>query len=295
MSDLRLASAAVPTTRFAPSPTGLLHLGHAYSALCAHDAARADGGAFRLRIDDNDAGRVRADYEAALFDDLDWLGLAVDGQVVRQSERGAAYRAALDQLCDAGLAYPCFCTRSDIAAAIAAPHGPEGPLYPGTCRALAPAQVAARLAAGDAHAWRLDMARSVAQVGPLDWTDRDAGTVPAQSADAGDIVLLRRDGAPAYHLASTVDDSAMDISLVVRGRDLFAATHIHRLLQSLLALPTPDYWHHRLIGDATGRRLAKRDDAASLLSLRQGGMTGAALMKMLRAGSLPLGFRFCAP
>jgi glutamyl-Q tRNA(Asp) synthetase len=286
---------AVPATRFAPSPTGLLHLGHAYSALCAHDAARLEGGAFRLRIDDNDAGRVRAEYEAALFDELHWLGLIIDGPVIRQSERGPAYRAALDQLREAGLAYPCFCSRSDIAAAVAAPHGPEGPIYPGTCRALDPSQAAARLVAGEAHAWRLDMARGVALAGPLDWQDRDAGTMPAQPAAAGDIVLLRRDGAPAYHLASTIDDADIDITLVVRGLDLFAATHIHRLLQALLGLPTPDYWHHRLIGDAAGRRLAKREDAASLLSLRQGGMAGEALVKMLRGGALPLGFRFVDP
>lgn len=285
----------MPVTRFAPSPTGLLHLGHAYSAVCAHDAARAPTGAFRLRIDDNDAGRVRPDYEAALVDDLDWLGLVIDGPVIRQSTRAAAYRAALDRLQKSGLAYPCFCSRSDIAAAIAAPHGPEGLIYPGTCRAADPALVAARLAAGEAHAWRLDMAGAMALAGPLDWDDRDAGTVVAQPAAAGDIVLLRRDGAPAYHLASTIDDAAMNISLVVRGRDLFAATHIHRLLQALLCLPTPDYWHHRLIADTNGRRLAKRDDAASLLSLRQGGLTGAALVKMLRGGALPLGFRFVDP
>ena len=279
----------MPATRFAPSPTGLLHLGHAYSALVAHDVARGAGGAFRLRIDDLDAGRVRGEYRDAIDRDLAWLGLVPDGAAVVQSQRAALYAGALERIKAAGLAYPCFCTRAEIAASVAAPHGPEGAVYPGTCRGMDAGVAAARIAAGESHAWRLDGVRAVARCGSLHWRDRDAGTVTADPLPFGDVVLARRDGAFAYHLASTVDDAAMDISQVVRGRDLFGATHVHRLLQALLDLPTPAYVHHRLIGDAAGKRLAKRDDAASIASLRAGGTNPERLIDNLRQSVLPLG------
>jgi glutamyl-Q tRNA(Asp) synthetase len=286
-------------TRFAPSPTGLLHLGHAYSAMVAHDVARSMGGQFLLRIDDLDDRRVRDTYRTAIIDDLAWLGLVADGPPVRQSRRRALYDDALGTLRTAGLAYPCFCSRSDIAASVAAPHlatpGPDGPAYPGTCRALSDAQSGARMANGEAFAWRLDMARAVNQAGAVMWVDAIAGPVIADPLPFGDVILARRDGVPAYHLASTVDDAVMAISHVVRGADLFAATHIHRLLQALLALPTPHYHHHRLIGDTAGRRLAKRYDAASLAAYREQGMAPATLVSDLRRGILPPGTGWAAP
>lgn len=294
----------VTTTRFAPSPTGPLHLGHAYSAVMADDAAPARGGTFRLRIDDIDTGRVRAEYREGIDTDLAWLGLAVDGPVVVQSGRIVLYQAALDRLRDAGLVYPCFCTRAEIAAEIAAsasaPHGADGPVYPGTCRGIDAAIMADRLAAGGAPAWRLDVAAGIAQVGPLTWHDALIGRLTAQAALAGDVVLWRRPsgndgGGPAYHLASTIDDADMGIDLVLRGADLVAATHIHRLLQALLDLPTPAYHHHPLVAGADGRRLAKRDDAASLAVLRDHGLDGKALAEMLRCGDLPLPYRWVAP
>lgn len=286
-------------TRFAPSPTGPLHLGHAWSALVAHDAARAAGGRFLLRIDDIDPGRVRAHFRDAIDVDLAWLGLVPDGEPLVQSMRFPAYRAALDRLAGDGLAYPCFCTRAEIAAEIAAsaaaPHGPDGPVYPGTCRTLAPDAAAARIAAGEAHAWRLHMAEALRCAGPLVWHDETGRAVAADPAPFGDIVLARRDAPASYHLASTLDDAAMGVTLAVRGQDLFAATHIHRLLQALLDLPSPAYLHHRLIGDADGRRLAKRHDAASIASLRAAGTDPRALATDLRAGRLPLGYRWVAP
>lgn len=285
-------------TRFAPSPTGPLHLGHAWSALVAHDAARADGGRFLMRIDDIDPGRVRVHFRDAIDADLAWLGLAPDGEPLVQSQRFPAYRAALERLAGEGLAYPCFCTRAEIAAEIAAsaaaPHGPDGPVYPGTCRHLPPAAPAARIASGEAHAWRLDMAEALRRTGTLVWHDETGRAVTADPAPFGDIVLARRDAPASYHLASTLDDAAMGVTLAVRGADLFAATHIHRLLQALLDLPSPAYLHHRLIGDADGRRLAKRHDAASIASLRAAGCDPRTLTTDLRTGRLPLGYRWVA-
>lgn len=279
-------------TRFAPSPTGLLHLGHAYSALVAHDVARAEGGQFLLRIDDLDTGRVRAEYRIAIHDDLAWLGLEPDGRAVLQSEQTHHYLTALLRLEADGLAYPCFCSRAEIAASVSAPHGPDGPIYPGTCRTLDRSDAEDRIAAGEAHAWRLDTRQAVRRVPALSWQDDLAGQVAAEPQAFGDVVLARRDGAFAYHLASTIDDADMEISHVVRGADLFAATHVHRLLQALLDLPTPRYVHHRLIGDAAGKRLAKRHDAASIASLRDGGMDPAELIDNLRQSVLPLGYHW---
>jgi glutamyl-Q tRNA(Asp) synthetase len=269
-------------TRFAPSPTGHLHLGHAYSALFAARAARAAGGRFLLRIEDIDRARCRPEYTDAIFDDLAWLGLAWEQPVRRQSAHFADYRAALARLEARGLLYPCFCTRAEIAAEIAAagaaPHladGPEGPLYPGTCRRLDAAQRADRIARGDGYALRLDCAKASAEAGPLAWHDRGRGGQRAAPERLGDVVLARKDIPASYHLAVTVDDHLQGVTLVTRGEDLFAATHVHRLLQALLDLAVPEYQHHRLLADAAGKRFAKRDRALTLRALRAAGRTPA--------------------
>lgn len=270
-------------TRFAPSPTGALHLGHGFSALWAHDAARAAGGRFILRIEDIDGTRSRAEHVQGILDDLAWLGLRWDALHV-QSARLPAYAAALDRLRAQGLLYPCFCTRADIArelaASLSAPQGEGAPRYPGTCRALLPAERAARARAP--HGWRIDVAAAAARVGPLWWEDAFAGRVAADPLAAGDVILARKDAPASYHLAVTLDDAAQGVSEVIRGADLFAATHIHRLLQALLGLPVPRYCHHPLLTDAQGRRLAKRDGAPSLAARRAAGEDGAALAAALR-------------
>jgi glutamyl-Q tRNA(Asp) synthetase len=281
-------------SRFAPSPTGRLHLGHAWSAVAAHALAqKTPGGRFLLRIEDIDRGRSRAEHVDAILADLAWLGLEHDGPVVFQSARMALYAAALERLKAAGLVYPCFCTRADIAREVAAsasaPHGSDGPVYPGTCRALSPEVRAARLAA-EPHAWRIDMARAVALAGPLEWDDEFAGTVVADPGSQGDVVLARKDAGVSYHLAVTVDDAAQGVTDVVRGQDLFVATHVHRLLQALLGLPTPEYHHHPLLVGSDGARLAKRHGAPTLESMRVAGVDGGRLAAELREGRLPLGF-----
>ena len=265
-------------TRFAPSPTGWLHLGHAFSAITAHDRARAAGGRFLLRIEDTDRTRCRPDYEGAIHDDLGWLGLTWDGPVLRQSEDPTPYEDALTRLAGLGLTYPCRCTRGDIAAALSAPQ--EGvPLpgpYPGTCRD----RLMTDRRPGDAIRLNLDRALSSLAT-PLP-VFRETGLAragvhqpdPARlAATHGDVVLARRDVGPAYHLTVVVDDARQKITEVTRGEDLFDATELHVLLQSLLGVPTPAYHHHRLIRDAAGRRLAKRDDARSLRHLRAEGAT----------------------
>ncbi|WP_347269630.1 tRNA glutamyl-Q(34) synthetase GluQRS [Rhizorhabdus histidinilytica] len=281
-------------SRFAPSPTGRLHLGHAFSALCAHDLARAKGGRFLLRIEDIDPTRCRPEHVAGILEDLRWLGLGWDGEVVFQSERLPLYAAALDRLKAMGLVYPCFCTRTriaaEIAASAAAPHGPDGPLYPGICRDLGEDERAARIAAGEPHAWRLDIARADALAGPLGWHDSVAGEVAATPEVHGDVVLARKDAPTSYHLAVTVDDAAQGVTDVVRGQDLFAATHVHRLLQALLGLPVPRYHHHPLLTDEKGERLAKRAGSPTLASMRAEGADAAMLVKKLRARS-PLPFK----
>lgn len=272
-------------TRFAPSPTGRLHAGHGLSALMAHDFARARGGRFLLRIEDIDQGRCRAEHVQVIFDDLCWLGIAWDGPVVFQSARMALYAEALDRLKALGVAYSCFCTRADIAREIAAsqsaPHGPDGPLYPGTCRDLSEDERAARLARED-HAWRIDMARAAALAGPLDWHDATAGRVVADPLSLGDVVLARKDAGTSYHLAVTVDDAEQGVTDVVRGADLFHATHVHRVLQALLGLPTPEYHHHPLLVGEDGKRLAKRDGAPTLAAMREDGTDGLAVAERLR-------------
>jgi glutamyl-Q tRNA(Asp) synthetase len=268
-------------TRFAPSPTGYLHLGHAFSALTAWACARAAGGRFLLRLEDIDPGRCRAEFAAAILEDLSWLGLDWDGAVRVQSAHLAEYRAVLDGLASRRLVYPCFCTRSDIArevaASAAAPHGPDGaPLYPGTCRDLPETVRAARLAAGAPHAMRLDMARALAAVPEtLHYEEAGEGRVTCSPARFGDTVLARRDAPASYHLCVTHDDARQGVTLVTRGVDLKPATDLQRLLQALMGWPAPRYAHHPLLTDATGRRLAKRDHAATLRQLRAQGMTPA--------------------
>ncbi|WP_372017425.1 tRNA glutamyl-Q(34) synthetase GluQRS [Tistrella mobilis] len=286
--------AVMPVTRFAPSPTGLLHLGHALSAILSHDYARAHGGRFILRIEDIDTTRCRSEFVEAIFRDLDWLGVSWDGEVRRQSEHFDDYRTVLDQLTARDLVYPCFCTRSEIEAEIAAsasaphgppPAGPDGPLYPGTCRRLTPAARATRLAAGHPHALRLDMAAALAALGPgaasLSWTDMDAGPVKATPAIHGDVVLARKDVPASYHLAVTHDDALQGITHIIRGRDLEAATHLHRLLQALTGWPVPVWRHHRLLTDDQGRRLAKRTPGVRLADLREAGVTPAGIRRRL--------------
>lgn len=274
-------------TRFAPSPTGELHLGHAYSVLLAWSAARRAAGRFLLRMEDIDRGRCRPAYETAILSDLEWLGIDWDGPVRRQSEHFDEYRAALDRLSAAGLLYPCFCTRREIQAELAAmvhaPHGPEGPIYPGTCRGLSEAERQARIAAGEPYALRLDMERAIARVadGDLTWIDEEAGPQRATPEIHGDVVLARKDTPASYHIAACHDDALQGVTLVVRGKDLFDATHLHCLLQALLGWPTPRYRHHRLIVDDEGCRLAKRTPGVKLRELRERGVTPADIRAML--------------
>ena len=260
-------------TRFAPSPTGRLHLGHAYSALFAYEAAR--GGRFILRIEDIDATRCRPEFERGIVDDLAWLGLAWEQPVRRQSEHMADYATALATLRDRGLVYPCFCTRAEIKAEIArageAPQGPDGPIYPGACRALGEAERTAKIATGTPYALRLDMIRARERAGALEWRDRAHGRLAATPEIFGDVVIARKDTPASYHLAVTLDDHLQRISLVTRGEDLLASTHVHRLLQALLGLNTPLYHHHPLIRGTDGERLAKRAGAPTLRSLRDAG------------------------
>lgn len=273
-------------TRFAPSPTGWLHLGHAFAAITAHDRARAAGGRFLLRIEDTDRTRCRAHYEAGLCEDLLWLGLTWDGPVLRQSDDPTPYEDALARLADMGLTYPCRCSRGDIAAALSAPQ--EGvPLpgpYPGTCRDRSMAD----RHPGDAIRLHLDLALArlaaplpaFTETGPF-MAGRHVLDAGRLTTTHGDVVLARRDIGPAYHLTVVVDDARQQITEVTRGEDLFAATDLHVLLQTLLDLPTPAYHHHRLIRDAQGRRLAKRDDARALRHLRAEGATPATIRALL--------------
>jgi glutamyl-Q tRNA(Asp) synthetase len=269
-------------TRFAPSPTGHLHLGHVRSAWEGWQAAREAGGRFLLRIEDIDRTRCRAEYDAAILEDLAWLGLGWDGPVRRQSEHFADYRAALARLDGEGLLYPCFCSRKDIQAEIAraggAPQGEDGPVYPGICKLLSPRDRADRVAAGADYALRLDVAAAVARAGALDWSEHGR-RIRAEPEALGDVVLARKGPPTSYHLAVTLDDALQGVTLVTRGVDLFVATHIHRLLQALFDLPTPDYRHHPLLIDAGGRRLAKRDRALTIRAMRDAGMRPAEILE----------------
>ena len=265
-------------TRFAPSPTGLLHLGHAFAAL----RARAAGRRFLVRMEDIDSTRARPEFETAIVEDLAWLGLDWEQPVLRQSGRFGAYGEALDTLRARGLLYPCFCTRKDIADEVArsaeAPQGPEGPLYPGTCRHLPKDEQSRRMARDTAFAWRLDSSEAARQAGPLSFVERgaspngDQGIIGVRAELLGDVVLARKETPASYHLAVVVDDAFQGVTLVTRGNDLFAATHLQRVLQTLLGLPEPEYAHHRLILDDQGRKFSKRDGAVTLRSLREGGV-----------------------
>jgi len=283
----------MPTvTRFAPSPTGRLHLGHAYAAWFAAEAAGPasgkDGGRLLLRIEDLDAARCRPEFEAAILDDLAWLGLAFERPPRRQSEHLADYARALEALRAAGLLYPCFCTRreilEEIARAPSAPQGPpqglDAPAYPGRCRALAPRERATRIASGEAYALRLDLAAARRRAGGLRWHEQGRGWQEALPEPFGDVVLARKDSPASYHLAVVVDDAAQGVTLVTRGIDLFPATHLHRLLQALLGLPALEWRHHRLVTDEEGRRLAKRDGATALAALRAAGHDPATVRAM---------------
>jgi glutamyl-Q tRNA(Asp) synthetase len=278
-------------SRFAPSPTGRLHLGHAYSAILGHFAARQAGGQFLLRIEDLDATRSRPEFVAGIQEDLRWLGLQWDHPVLVQSQRADVYASALNKLRELGLAYPCFCTRSDIAAALAAPHRP-GAAYPGTCRGLPHDP---QLRAAQPHSWRLDSARGLTLAGLPSWTERDGRRFQSMPAEINDEILARKDAPAAYHLACVVDDAASGVTLVVRGVDLRPSTPIQRLLQMLLSLPEPAYLHHELVTHEDGRRLAKRDLAPTLAALRESGADGRALAQDLATGLVPSGFRLEAP
>jgi glutamyl-Q tRNA(Asp) synthetase len=289
IADVVFAPQRVSATRFAPSPNGLLHVGHAFSAMCAHDFAREFGGQFQLRIEDIDGTRSRAGHIEAIQSDMQWLGLHWAGKVVFQSARVTRYAEGLEQLKAMGLVYRCWCSRSDIAAALKDQpvlHGPDGPVYPGTCRGIKHE---------GAHSWRLDMAAAIDRIGPLQWTDLAAGTQHADPMQFGDVVLWRKDAPASYHLAATLDDAADSISHVVRGQDLFAYTAIHRLLQVLLDFPEPIYWHHPLLLDDKGDKLAKSRLSQPLAILREQGIYGPELLASLRAGKLPIGISRSAP
>ncbi len=271
-------------TRFAPSPTGPLHLGHAYSAILAHDMARASGGQFLLRIEDIDQTRARAQWEDQIYEDLDWLGVRWDGPVVRQSERITNYRGVLSQLLAKGLIYPCDCSRKDIAAAASAPQegapllGPDGVIYPGTC---ATKPVDPELEPNQAYRLRIAAAFEYLGKEKLEFVETGQGpngqTGPVSITKAnmirsvGDVVLARRDMGTSYHLSVVLDDAAQEITHVTRGADLFDATQIHVLLQHVMEVPTPIYHHHKLIRDEQGKRLAKRDDARAISKFRDDG------------------------
>ena len=275
-------------SRFAPSPTGRLHLGHAYSAALGHQQARASGGKFLLRIEDLDQTRSRPEFVDGIYDDLRWLGLRWDEPVLVQSQRTGVYAAAVEQLRGQQLVYACFCTRSDIAAAVQAPHGAAAAQYPGTCRLVAdePARRAAQ-----PHSWRLDAARALERTGLLSWREADGTLFASRPQDFEDAILARKDAPGAYHLACVIDDAATDVTLVVRSADLRSSTPIQRLLQLLLGLPEPVYLHHELVSHSDGKRLAKRDLAPTLAAMRERGVDGNRLADALATGLVPSGFR----
>ncbi len=276
----------ITVTRFAPSPNGPLHLGHAYSAIVAHDLARVANGRFLLRIEDIDGTRSRSDLANAFREDLEWLGLEWE-EVAAQSRRLPSYETAARTLKARGLLYPCCCTRAEITAT-ATVTGPEGPVYPGTCKHR-------NIPEGEPVQWRIDMERALAETGPLEWTDALAGVQQCEAMAAGDIVLVRKEAPASYHLAATLDDAADSVNLVTRGADLFAASHIHRVLQELLGLPVPVWHHHDLLLDASGQKLAKRKNSPSLGDRRIGGQDGRELAEQLRAENFPAGISLGCP
>jgi glutamyl-Q tRNA(Asp) synthetase len=268
-------------TRFAPSPTGHLHLGHGYSAWLAWSRARENGGSFRLRLEDIDAERCKPEFSDAIAEDLHWLGLQWDGDIRRQSCHMPQYRMVLETLDARGLLYPCFCSRAEIARALSAPHNREGK-YPGTCRARSTAERAAHMAVGKNFAWRLDVGRALAEVREFGFYEEDVGWIDGRPELLSDVVLGRRIQPASYHLCVVHDDALQNVTHVIRGLDLFEATHIHVLLQRLLGLPTPIYAHHPLLLDAAGERLSKRDQAATLRGMREAGMSAAGVLEHLQ-------------
>ena len=274
-------------TRFAPSPSGRLHLGHAYSAAIGHARARETGGKFRLRIEDLDQTRCRPEFVDGIYEDLRWLGLDWDEPVLVQSQRTTVYQAALDNLRSQGLAYACFCTRADIALSLTAPHGDAAATYPGTCRGL-PDDPERR--ATMPHSWRLDSAKALELAGRPSWVEDDGQRFTSSIADFDDAILARKDAPASYHLSCVIDDAESGVTMVVRGADLRASTPIQRLLQQLLGLPEPSYLHHPLVVHQDGRRLAKRDLAPTLAAMRESGVDGPALARQLLAGQVPAGF-----
>jgi glutamyl-Q tRNA(Asp) synthetase len=286
-----------PVFRFAPSPNGYLHLGHALSALLDFEMARAAGGRFLLRIEDIDATRCRPEYEAAIYEDLAWLGIAWEEPVRRQSEHLEEYRAAIGTLSEMGLIYPSFESRSEIAALVAErdgpagwPHDPDGaPIYPGTSKRLAPAERARRMAQ-EPYSLRLDMDAAAARAGTLRWEETgsgpgdESGIIPAAPQAWGDVVLARRETPTSYHLSVVIDDAAQGVTHIVRGQDLFWATSVHRLLQALLGLPMPSYHHHRLLLDEDGRKLSKSTQATALRELRGSGRTPGDIRRLIGLG-----------
>jgi len=275
-------------TRFAPSPSGRLHLGHAYSAAIGHSRARQAGGKFRLRIEDLDQTRCKPEFVDGIFEDLRWLGIDWDVPVLVQSQRTDAYQAALDELKSRGLAYACFCTRADIVQSLTAPHGDAATSYPGTCRDLAddPARRATT-----PHCWRLNSAKALVSTGLPSWRESDGAAFAGEARDIGDAILARKDAPASYHLSCVIDDAESRVTMVIRGADLRSSTPIQRLLQQLLGLPEPTYLHHPLVIHEDGRRLAKRDLAPTLAAMREVGVDGRDLVTRLLAGDLPAGFR----
>ncbi|GAC1504026.1 MAG: tRNA glutamyl-Q(34) synthetase GluQRS [Steroidobacteraceae bacterium] len=278
-------------TRFAPSPTGRLHLGHAYSAAIGHARARALGGRFRLRIEDLDQVRCQPEFMHAIIDDLRWLGIAWDEPVLIQSQRSSEYEAVLDRLKSLGLVFACFCTRADLAQSLTAPHGDAALAYPGTCREL---HDDPKRRAEIPHSWRLNCAKAVRRVGLPSWTEVGGQEFAARAQDIGDAIVARKDAPASYHLSCAVDDAATGVTMVVRGVDLRPSTPVQRLLQLVLDLPEPTYFHHQLVVHEDGRRLAKRDRAPTLAGMRDAGFDGPSLAERLCTDELPSGFRLSA-
>ncbi|MBO37653.1 MAG: tRNA glutamyl-Q(34) synthetase GluQRS [Rhodospirillaceae bacterium] len=272
-------------TRFAPSPTGFLHIGHAYAALCAYNYSKIHGGKFILRIEDIDEDRCREKYVKAIYEDLDWLGLSWEQPVRKQSNHFDEYKVALKKLDSLGLLYPCFCTRRDIRDEIkragGAPHGPEGPIYPGTCKSIPIKRRDLKLTAGQPHAFRLDIEKALKLVGNQKWLEFNKGHQTAKPEVFGDIVIARKDIPTSYHLSVTVDDAIQGITLVTRGEDLATATSLHCLLQSLLGLDTPAYLHHPLIMEDNGKKFSKRDNSTTIRALRLSGKSPKDIKKII--------------
>jgi glutamyl-Q tRNA(Asp) synthetase len=273
-------------TRFAPSPTGFLHLGHALAAWVAYDWAKQHGGTMLLRFEDIDVTRVRPEFYPAIEEDLRWLGIEWEGTPWRQLDRIEAYQSALERLCEMNVVYPCFCTRKEIAQMAHAPQmgdGMEAMIYPGICRELPHVERESRMMRGERWCWRLDSAKAGAMCGNISWQDHRCGVQDLDPSSLGDVIIARKDIGVSYHLAVVVDDAAQNVNWVTRGEDLLSSTHIHVMLQRLLQLPHPQYWHHPLVCDEEGKRLAKRHDALSLRQMRASGVSAHEVLRHMTA------------